>query len=159
MPRPLSPARREIVLSDIQATQTLATSIALLALPGDVVALRGNLGSGKTTFARFFIAARGGAGEVPSPTFTLLQVYLLPAGEIWHFDLYRIENERDVLELGIDEAFRDAISLIEWPERLGSLLPNDRLDIALDFADRADARRALLTGQGSWVERVVALAI
>ena len=98
----------------------------------DVIALRGDLGAGKTVFARAFIRARTRPDEeVPSPTFTLVQVYE-PAGRadaaIWHFDLFRLATAEDALELGIEDAFGGAISLIEWPERLGRLLPASRLD-------------------------------
>src|SRR5271170_7579662 len=114
----------ETGLPDAAATAALAARLATLARPRDVVALRGTLGSGKTSFARGFIAARAGrALEVPSPTFTLVQTYDLPAGTIWHFDLYRLVRPDDAIELGIDEAFASGINLIEWPERLGDLLP------------------------------------
>src|SRR4051812_29949378 len=107
----------ETVLPDEAATAALAGRLAPLAARGDVVALTGALGAGKTSFARGFIAARAGRPiEVPSPTFTLVQTYDLPSGPIWHFDLYRLERPDDAIELGIDEAFADGISLIEWPE-------------------------------------------
>src|SRR5579871_3208575 len=118
--------RFETALPDPTATARLAAGVAPLARIGDVVALHGALGSGKTSFARAFVAARAGRViEVPSPTFTLVQTYDLPNGPVWHFDLYRLERPDDAIELGIDEAFADAISLIEWPERLGALLPAD----------------------------------
>ncbi len=149
--------RFETALPDPDATAALAARVAPLAQIGDVVALHGTLGSGKTTFARAFIAARAGrALEVPSPTFTLVQTYELPDGAVWHFDLYRLERADDAVELGIDEAFGAAISLIEWPERLGDLLPADRLDIRLSFA--APGRRALLEGSGGWRARLTDLA-
>lgn len=115
-------------------------------MPGDVVALAGDLGAGKTTFARALIAAFAAeAGqtppEVPSPTFTLVQTYEFPRATIWHFDLYRIERPEDALELGIEEAFADGIALIEWPERLGPLLPAPRIEVRLAFGDSPDARR------------------
>ena len=149
--------RFETTLPDPTATTRLAARVAPLARIGDVVALHGALGSGKTTFARAFIAARAGrALEVPSPTFTLVQTYELPDGPIWHFDLYRLERSGDAVELGIDEAFTDAISLIEWPERLGGLLPADRLDVRLSFAD--SGRRALLEAAPGWRVRLADLA-
>jgi tRNA threonylcarbamoyladenosine biosynthesis protein TsaE len=144
----------EIALPDAAATAALAARVAPLAVRGDVVALRGTLGAGKTTFARGFIAARAGRPiEVPSPTFTLVQTYDLAAGAIWHFDLYRLEHAEDAIELGIDEAFADGISLIEWPERLGDLLPAHRLDIHLAF--EPGGRAARLEG---WTDRLAALA-
>jgi tRNA threonylcarbamoyladenosine biosynthesis protein TsaE len=110
-----------------------------------VVALAGDLGAGKTTFARGLIAAFAAeAGqsppEVPSPTFTLVQTYDFPRATLWHFDLYRIERPADALELGIEEAFADGIALIEWPERLGLLLPARRIEVRLAFAGAPDAR-------------------
>jgi tRNA threonylcarbamoyladenosine biosynthesis protein TsaE len=110
------------------------------------VALVGDLGAGKTTFARALIAAFAAeAGqappEVPSPTFTLVQTYDFPRAAIWHFDLYRIERPGDALELGIEEAFGEGIALIEWPERLGPLLPARRIEVRLAFADAPDGRR------------------
>src|SRR5882672_4489738 len=100
-------------LPDEAATAAFAARISALAEIGDVIALRGNLGAGKTTFARAFIRARGCAEEVPSPTFTLAQIYELASAAIWHFDLYRLESPEDAWELGIEEAFSDGISLIE----------------------------------------------
>jgi tRNA threonylcarbamoyladenosine biosynthesis protein TsaE len=147
----------ETGLPDAAATAALAARLAPLAVPGDVLALRGGLGSGKTTFARGFIAARAGrALEVPSPTFTLVQTYDLPGGAVWHFDLYRLERPDDAIELGIDEAFATGISLIEWPERLGDLLPGERLDLELDLAGAG--RRAVLTPRDGWRARLSDLA-
>jgi tRNA threonylcarbamoyl adenosine modification protein YjeE len=146
-----------IELADADATAALAARLAPLAAAGDVVALRGTLGSGKTTFARAFIAARAGRPiEVPSPTFTLVQTYDVPGGAIWHFDLYRLERADDAVELGIDEAFATGISLIEWPERLGALLPAQRLDLQLDFTTRG--RRAVLAAGDGWPDRLASLA-
>src|SRR5271170_6643453 len=147
----------DTVLPDAAATAALAARLAPLATVRDVVALRGTLGSGKTSFARAFIAARAGrAVDVPSPTFTLVQTYDLPDGPIWHFDLYRLTRADDAIELGIDEAFATGISLIEWPERLGDLLPAQRLDLRLDFA--AGGRRAVLEAGDGWPTRLAGLA-
>jgi len=143
-PRPV--AERRLALPDEAATAALARRIASLARPGDVIALAGDLGSGKTFFARAFI----GEAEVPSPTFTLVQIYERPVGRIWHFDLYRLKQASEAIELDIEDAFAEGISLIEWPERLGSLLPAERLDVALDFAAEPQARVATLTGRGRW---------
>jgi tRNA threonylcarbamoyladenosine biosynthesis protein TsaE len=147
-----------IDLPDESATGALAARLAAVALPGDVIALSGELGAGKTSFARAFIRARGGSEEVPSPTFTLVQLYNLPGGAIWHFDLYRVRAPEDAWELGIEDAFRDGISLIEWPERLGPLLPDRRLRIAIDFGSNPDARRAILSAGGEWLARVAEIA-
>ena len=147
-----------IDLPDEQATGALAARLAAAAHPGDVIALQGGLGAGKTSFARAFIAARGGDETVPSPTFTLVQTYDLPGGMIWHFDLYRLRMAEEAWELGIEEAFRDGISLIEWPERLGVLLPRRRLLVALDFAAQPGVRRATLSGDGERATRLAAVA-
>jgi tRNA threonylcarbamoyladenosine biosynthesis protein TsaE len=142
-------------LPDEAATRRLGRRLAGLARPGDVLALAGDLGCGKTTLARAFIRALAGADEeVPSPTFTLAQSYDCESGTVWHFDLYRLEKPEDALELGIEEAFADAITLIEWPERLGPWLPADRLTVSLAPGDRPTARRASLSGKISWERRL-----
>ena len=145
-------------LRDEKATAALAARLAGLARPSDVIALQGELGAGKTAFARAFIRARGGDEGVPSPTFTLVQTYELPGGAIWHFDLYRLRAEEEAWELGIEDAFRDGISLIEWPERLGALMPRRRLLVTLVFAAAKGARRATLSGESDWAPRLASLA-
>jgi tRNA threonylcarbamoyladenosine biosynthesis protein TsaE len=147
-----------IDLPDESATSALAARLAAVARPGDLIALRGELGTGKTSFARAFIRARGGDEAVPSPTFTLVQIYDLPGGAIWHFDLYRLRAPQEAWELGIEDAFRDGISLIEWPERLAALLPARHLCVALDSGATAGARRATLSADGDWAERFAAIA-
>jgi len=149
----LSPpmAERRLDLPDEAATAALARRIAALAEAGDVIALSGDLGAGKTFFARAFIAE----ADVPSPTFTLVQTYQKPdKGQIWHFDLYRLKQPDEAIELDIEDAFAEGISLIEWPERLGPLLPAERLDVALAIPAGSAAetcrRSATLTGHGRW---------
>ncbi len=151
-----------IELADEAGTVALAGKLAAAARPNDVLALIGGLGAGKTVFARAFINARTATTEeVPSPTFTLVQTYQFPdpGGDIpvYHFDLFRIEDAGEIDELGMEEAFAGGISLIEWPERLNGLLPVDRLDITLTQGKGAGERRCVLTGHGSWVERLSAL--
>lgn len=145
-------------LPDEQATAALAARIAALARPGDIIALGGDLGAGKTTFARAFIRARGGVEAVPSPTFTLVQVYDLGETSVWHFDAYRLRTPEEAWELGIEDAFRDGISLIEWPDRLGPLLPAHRLEIMLSAGPTPNARRAALDPGGDWARRLAPLA-
>jgi tRNA threonylcarbamoyladenosine biosynthesis protein TsaE len=145
-------AQRVIELADERATARLAARVAGAARAGDTIALAGPLGSGKTTFARAFIRALGNDDEeVPSPTFTLVETYRF-AGRppVWHFDLYRLEAPDDVYELGIEEAWAEGISLIEWPERVAALLPAGRLDIALAPGDAPERRRATLSGGARW---------
>ncbi len=148
-------------LSGVAATEALAGRVAALARRGDMIGLRGDLGSGKTVFARAFIRARAAhAGapppnEVPSPAFTLVQVYEMPEAPVWHIDLYRLEKPEEAWELGIEEAFSDGIALLEWPERLGRLAPAERLEVALDFVPgKPDARCARLVGHGDWARRL-----
>lgn len=145
-----------IDLPDETATAGLAARLAQLAREGDVLALRGELGSGKTSFARAFIRAHGsGTEEVPSPTFTLVEEYASPGRPpVFHFDLYRIAKAEDAYELGIEEAFADGITLIEWPERLGALLPAERLDVALAPGALPEARVATLTPSAAWARRL-----
>ena len=145
-------------LPDEAATAAFAARISELAEVGDVIALKGDLGCGKTSFARSFIRARGGAEEVPSPTFTLVQIYELTPAAIWHFDLYRIKSSEEAWELGIEDAFSEGISLIEWPERLGPLLPGRRLEIEFLFGDRPDERRALIDAGESWRQRLAGIS-
>ena len=148
-----------IDLPDEAATGRLAARIASRAGKGDVIALSGPLGSGKTSFARAFIRSRGlDAAEVPSPTFMLVEVYdgesLIP---VWHFDLYRIEKPAEIRELGLDEALAEGICLIEWPERLGEFLPAERLDLALAMGKTDNARVARLSGSSAWQKRLEGL--
>ena len=146
-------------LPDEAATAALAEDVAAALAAGDVVALSGDLGAGKTTFARALIRALADdpALEVPSPTFTLVQTYggRLPVA---HFDLYRLEAPEQAIELGIEEAFASGISLIEWPERLGRLIPAERLEIALGFAAAPEARDVVIVGTGRWAALLDALA-
>jgi len=138
------------------ATISIARRLAAVARAGDVIALNGDLGAGKTCFARGFIAAlTGQAEEAPSPTFTLVQTYDSARGTIWHFDLYRLERAADALELGLEDALAEGISLIEWPARIAGLLPNERLDVTLSFQrDRDSARHLHLAGRGGWAARL-----
>jgi tRNA threonylcarbamoyladenosine biosynthesis protein TsaE len=142
-----------IDLPDATATEALGARIAAALQPGDVVCLYGELGAGKTTLARGVIRARMGRGvEAPSPTFTLVQTYLSPGLEIVHADLYRLEGPDESVELGLEDAYASAASLIEWPERLGARLPRDRLEVHL--TDEGEGgRTARLVGRGAWRER------
>ena len=145
-------------LPDEAATAALAARISTLAATGDIIALKGDLGAGKTTFARHFIRACGSAEEVPSPTFTLVQVYEVGDAAIWHFDLYRIKSPEEAWELGIEDAFAEGVSLIEWPERLGPVLPRRRLEIEFLFGERPGERRAVLDAADGWGERLAGIA-
>lgn len=131
-------------LPNEQATEALGATLAARLKPGDVVGLKGDLGAGKTTLARAIIRAAAADADliVPSPTFTLVEVYDTPRGSYWHFDLYRLDDPQQVYELGWEEALAEGIVLLEWPERLGRLLPK-HLSVTLELASD-DGRRALL---------------
>ena len=130
-------------LPDERATDQLGATLATRLRIGDIIGLKGELGAGKTTLARAIVRAAAGDPDliVPSPTFTLVEVYDTPRGSFWHFDLYRLETPEQVFELGWEEALAEGISIIEWPERLGALLPR-HLSVTLKVD--GDGRRALL---------------
>ncbi len=143
-----------VALENLAATERLAARLARAAERGDVIALSGPLGAGKTAFARGFVAALCAAEgrppeEVPSPTFTLVQSYGFARGPLYHFDLYRIADPDEAWELGLDEALAEGITLIEWPEKLAARLPADRLDLALAPGATPEARVATLTPHGA----------
>jgi tRNA threonylcarbamoyladenosine biosynthesis protein TsaE len=146
------PSRR-IDLVDAAATEALGARLASALYPGDVVFLVGGLGAGKTTLARGVVRAWTGVSdlEVPSPTFTLTQLYDGPRGVLWHMDLYRLKQAAEALELGIEDAFAEAVCLIEWPERLGPLAPVDRF--ALSFLEDGAGRGVILSAHGSRMDR------
>lgn len=156
-----SPGREvwEMSLADEAATTRLAADVARALKPGDLMTLSGDLGVGKTTFARALVRARAGDPELeaPSPTFTLLQTYDLPRGAIVHADLYRLTGPDELEELGWDEAGDGAIVLVEWPDRIGADLPPDRLDLTLGMGARPEARKARLTGYGAFAKRLARL--
>lgn len=135
------------MLGDLDALNRFAQKLAAGLRAGDILALRGPLGAGKTALARAIIrhCLDEPDLDVPSPTFTLVQTYAGPRFDIWHVDLYRISTPQDCLELGLDEAFGDAVAIIEWPERLGADLPERRVDITIeplsDGTRRIDVRR------------------
>jgi tRNA threonylcarbamoyl adenosine modification protein YjeE len=137
-------------LPDLAATQALGARIAAALAPGDAVALAGDLGAGKTTLARAILASLGVREDVPSPTFTLVQSYDTPHLTVSHYDLYRLKNERELDELGLEDALEQGAALIEWPERAGNRLPPQRLTVQLHAA--VDGRRADLSGPSRWRE-------
>jgi len=147
---------RRVTLPDDAATEDLGRRLAPALEPGDVIALWGGLGAGKTALARAIIQARAGSAvTVPSPTFTLMQSYALDDVTLWHCDFFRLAAPDEAQELGLDEIFADAVCLIEWPDRLGALLPARRLDLRLDF--EGEGRVAHLTGGPHWARRLEAL--
>jgi tRNA threonylcarbamoyladenosine biosynthesis protein TsaE len=143
--------RYELFLPSATETEALGRRLALVLAPGDVVALHGDLGAGKTTLARGLIRALCPAiTEVPSPTYTLVQCYDAPGFQIWHFDLYRLQAPDEVRELGWDEA-AGGVRLIEWPDRAGRFLPAARLDVFLSAAG-SQRSAALVSDSEHWQE-------
>lgn len=163
MPMIKSPPDSAFDLPDLAATDAFGKRLARLLRRGDVVALKGGLGVGKTTLARAIVAGLSPeAGDVPSPTFTLVQTYPVTLAdgptELWHFDLYRLDRAEQIYELGIEDALAEGVSLIEWPELAMGLLPKDRLlTIELQIA-AGEARRALVQGGAKWRDRIAELA-
>ncbi len=129
----------------------IASRMAPLLRPHDVILLKGDLGTGKSTFARALIQALCGPHtEVPSPTFTLVQTYETALFTLWHFDLYRLKDPEEIYELGLEEAYGRGVSLIEWPERLGGFLPQESLEIEFTYGN--DETERVLTFRG-WNKR------
>ncbi|MCK0097205.1 tRNA (adenosine(37)-N6)-threonylcarbamoyltransferase complex ATPase subunit type 1 TsaE [Yoonia sp. F2084L] len=148
----------EFSLADENATSALAAQIAKRLKPGDTLLLEGQIGAGKSAFARALIRAKLGRMEdVPSPTFTLVQTYEDDAGDIWHCDLYRLTHPDEALELGLDEAFETAICLIEWPDRLGDIAPQDALNLA--FSAQDTHHDVIISGAYEWPERLSGLHV
>ncbi len=144
-----------MILASEEETVALGEQLAANARPGDVIALSGPLGVGKTTLVRGFLAGLGHGDEVPSPSFAIVQPYEALDPPAWHVDLYRLEHRSELEELGLD-ASGDAVLLVEWPERAGEHAWPQALRLSLDFAE-AGARR--LTAQvpppweGRWPPR------
>ena len=151
----------QVALSNEAATASLMADLALLIGPGDVIALSGDLGAGKTAAARAMIRylASDDSIEVPSPTFTLAQGYDLPAFPLLHADLYRINEAAELEEIGLSPLPEGAVALIEWPERAAEALPRDRIEIALSHrpALGSTARAAEITGYGKAAVQVARL--
>jgi tRNA threonylcarbamoyladenosine biosynthesis protein TsaE len=147
-------------LLSLEHSRILAQALAEHLAAGDTVLLSGPVGAGKTALARLCIQARlaeiGALEDVPSPTFTLVQVYDLQKVELWHADLYRITTVDEVYELGLDMAFDEAICLIEWPENLGPLKPKNALSIDFTLLDETH-RRVSLEWQDSKWDSVIAV--
>jgi tRNA threonylcarbamoyladenosine biosynthesis protein TsaE len=156
-------ALAEFWLEGPGSTEALGRALAPRLAPGDVVGLAGPLGAGKTCLARALIHALPGppgseAEPVPSPTFTLVQVYERQPAPVWHFDLYRLERPEEVWELGWEEALAGGIVLVEWPERLGPLLPGAALLLTLaPGPGKGEGRQATLAGPAPWDRRLAGL--
>ena len=133
-----------VFLADEVATLELGAKLIAQLSAGQTICLTGGLGAGKTTLARGMIQSVLGDVDVPSPTYTLVQTYDMPDFELWHCDMYRLERPEDGYELGLIDAFEDAVCLIEWPEKLGALIPEDALAIDIQF--EGEGRKVTLTG-------------
>lgn len=146
----------QINLPSPEATARFAADLAVRLRAGDVLLLTGPVGAGKTHFARHLITRLLTTPEdIPSPTFTLVQTYQGASGEIWHADLYRLNDSSEIVELGLSEAFETSICLVEWPDRLGDMAPNTAL--ALSFSpDRDENQRKLVASwqHGDWEHRI-----
>ena len=137
-------------------TKTLATEIKEYLQNGDVILLKGEIGAGKSHFARSLIqAAMDKVEEVPSPTFTLVQTYDTKIGSIWHADLYRLSDHSEIFELGLIDAFGKEIVLVEWPDRLGHLEPQDALKIEIVILENDKREVIFSTSSRMWEERLV----
>ena len=151
-----------MALANEQATLRLVVDIAAALEPGDLVTLSGDLGAGKTTFARAMIRLLAGNPSipVPSPTFTLMQSYELPRFPVVHADLYRLDGPGELTELGFDDLPKEALVLLEWPDRAAGFLPPDRLDIAFSLAPQLgpEYRNARITGYGKFGPRAERIA-
>lgn len=140
-----------MILGSVVDTVALGEQLAARARRGDVIALSGPLGVGKTTLVRGFLAGLGHADEVPSPSFAIVQPYEALDPPAWHVDLYRLEDESELAELGLDAA-DDAVMLVEWPERAGDDAWPQALRLSLDFAE-AGARRLTAQVPPAWEGR------
>lgn len=142
-----------------EATSLFASTLAPLLTSGNVLLLTGEIGAGKTHFARSLIQTRlavaGLLEEVPSPTFTLVQTYRDGIFDIWHTDLYRLSDIAEVAELGLLEAFQDAICLVEWPELLGRLRPKYSLSIRFEDGSTENSRRVEISGDPQYWSKVL----
>jgi len=144
----------EAITEKESETVGLAVRLAGVARPGDIILLSGDLGTGKTAFARGFVQEllrkTGAVEDVPSPTFTLVQTYDTALGPVWHADLYRLEDSAELDELGLLDAGADAVILVEWPERAGDLWPGHAFHLALErlAPTRRQFRLSRVDGRG-----------
>lgn len=126
-------------------TAEVARKLAQITKRGDVWALNGTLGAGKSVFARAFIQSLTDAEEVPSPTFTLVQSYWTDDFDIYHYDLYRLERAMDIFELGVEDAFFSGVSLVEWPEKMESFAPRNMWQVNIEI--NGDARKITISSE------------
>lgn len=148
-----------LVIEDENAMMRFGASLASILECGDVICLQGPLGAGKTTLARGLITQLCGAKDAPSPTYTLVETYEASDLSLWHFDLYRLEEEKDVWELGLEESLDEGVSLIEWPERIASLIPENALHLEIVLDQSKHSRLLQLSGGTQWCQRLSSAGI
>jgi len=140
-------------LSSLDQTKEIAHKLAAILKEHDVVTFKGNLGAGKTTFIKYIIQHIMNEDiTVTSPTFNLVQIYESSKFPIWHFDMYRLKTSEEVFEIGYEEALTQALSLIEWPERIQEFLPKDRLDVIITL-NNSNIRTIEFIPHGAWENR------
>lgn len=146
----------DLALACLDDTAELAQRFSKVLKPGDVMLLDGDIGMGKSFFARCLIQSSQDIPEdVPSPTFTIVQTYDTEIGEIWHTDLYRLSGADDIIELGLLDAFETSICLVEWPDRLETLVPQSALRLRFSPGPTDDARHVHVTWtQAEWTTRL-----
>ncbi len=144
-----------LMLHNEQDTRKVGAGLAYACHKGDCILLKGDLGAGKTTFARGFIQALGNAEDVVSPTFTLAQTYPTRAGwPVWHFDFYRVENPLELDHVGLEDALETGVTLIEWPEIAVDRLPPQALTVQLAYAGEGQ-RKVIFSGDDAiWKARL-----
>ncbi|NCP22990.1 MAG: tRNA (adenosine(37)-N6)-threonylcarbamoyltransferase complex ATPase subunit type 1 TsaE [Erythrobacter sp.] len=142
-----------VALPDLAAVDALGRRIAAKLRPGDVVALSGDLGAGKTTLSRAILAASGHAGEVPSPTFTIIETYERTDLPIIHADFYRLDDPSEVEEIGLDDYRAGAALLAEWPERAGGFSHEPQC-LSVELENSGEGRRAIVEGGSAWHGRM-----
>ncbi len=152
----LSTCSKLFKINSVKSMSFLAKSIASHSTVGDIICLKGNLGVGKTTFARYFISSIANKKEnVVSPTFNLLIVYPYANYTVWHYDLFRIKDKEEIWDIGFQDAVKEGITLIEWPENMGSYIPNNRLDLNISLNPNESEERLIdCVGYGNWIQRV-----
>ena len=144
----------ELASPTAEDTRAIGAAVAPLLRPGDVIALTGELGAGKTTLVQGVAGALGYDGAVTSPTFTLVREYRTPTLPLVHADVYRLDRVQDALDLGLDETAEDGVLLIEWGDAVDALLPGDRMVVELSVRGDDEVRRIALRSEGTaWQTR------
>ena len=141
-------------LSSLKDTENLSKKFTKIIKSGDIIFLYGEIGTGKTTFVRFFInhlevENKIKESDILSPTFNIVYDYEIKKIKIHHYDLYRLENYKDILELGMFDDSKDYIKIVEWPELI-EFKPKDRIDLLFNYTKSEDTREVKITGFGKW---------